>query len=180
MIITKAKSLAYFYHEGQYRKYTGEPYINHCKNVAYLVNLVIYDENMIAAAWLHDSLEDTKITQEEIAEHTNDIVLSYVNWLTDENLPKGGNRAIRKNTYKEKLALAPKEVQTIKLADLIDNSSTICRYDPKFAKVYLKEKEELLKVLDRGYPSLLRLAESILRSNYYLIKTANISDMKEK
>jgi hypothetical protein len=48
--------------------------------------------------------------------------------------------------------------QTIKLADLIDNTKTIVARDPKFAKVYLREKIALLHVLTKGDPTLMKIA----------------------
>lgn len=47
---------------GQVRKYTGEPYINHPAAVAELVSSVPHTPEMLAAAWLHDTVEDTPIT----------------------------------------------------------------------------------------------------------------------
>lgn len=45
--------------------------------------------------------------------------------------------------------------QTVKLADVIDNSSTVAEMDPEFAKVYLVELKELVEALDKG-PQVLR------------------------
>ena len=56
--------------------------------------------------------------------------------------------------------------QTIKLADLIDNSASITKYDPKFAKVYMKEKKDLLEVLDKGDKNLYKKAEKIIGEFY--------------
>ena len=49
----------------------------------------------------------------------------------------------------KKLSKASKEAQIIKLADLIDNSDDIEANDPSFAKVFLKEKAHLVKVMDK-------------------------------
>jgi hypothetical protein len=54
-------------------------------------------------------------------------------------------------------------VQTVKVADMIDNTSTIVEYDPKFAKVYLKEKRLLLKELTSADPILLEQAQSQIK-----------------
>ena len=52
---------------GQVRKYTGEPYINHPASVVELVRSVPHTEVMLAAAWLHDTVEDTMATLSFIA-----------------------------------------------------------------------------------------------------------------
>jgi predicted GTPase len=52
------------------------------------------------------------------------------------------------------------------LADLIDNSASITKYDPSFAKVYMKEKKELLEVLDKGDKNLYKKAEKIIGEFY--------------
>ena len=52
----------------------------------------------------------------------------------------------------------PQIFQTIKVADLISNTSSIVRHDPKFAVVYLDEARQLLDVLTRADPRLLAMA----------------------
>jgi hypothetical protein len=56
------------------------------------------------------------------------------------------------------MARAPAAAKTIKLADLIDNTLTISKYDPSFWKVYRREKEALLQVLKEGDPVLWKAA----------------------
>ena len=69
--------------------------------------------------------------------------------LTDVTKPEDGNRATRKAIEAKRLGMASKEAQTIKLADLIDNTKTIFKHDPKFAKVYKQEKIALLEAMDK-------------------------------
>ena len=70
--------------------------------------------------------------------------------LTDISKPEDGNRANRKAMDRDKLASASAEAQTIKYADLISNGKDIMQNDPKFAKVYMKEKADLLRVMTKG------------------------------
>jgi (p)ppGpp synthase/HD superfamily hydrolase len=133
---------------GQLRKYTNEPYIVHPTEVAAIVSSVEHTPEMVAAAFLHDVLEDTKVTTAELRSEFGDEVTALVLWLT--SLDVEGNRAYRKALDCEFLAAAPAEAQTVKLADLISNTSTIVQFDEKFAKVYLKEKLDLLAVLTKG------------------------------
>lgn len=85
--------------------------------------------------------------------------------VTDVSRPEDGNRRLRKAMDRDHLALASAEGQTIKLADLIDNTASITRYDPGFAKVYMREAVELLGVLKKGDRTL-RQRASILAKQY--------------
>ena len=71
--IERAAEFAKAAHEGidQRRKYTNEPYIVHPQLVAEIVSSVTDDEDMICAAWLHDVVEDTPVTLEEIRNELN-------------------------------------------------------------------------------------------------------------
>ena len=133
----------------QKRKYTGEDYIVHPIAVSNLVKENGGTDEMIAAALLHDTVEDTNVTREQIAEEFGWKVFKLVVELTDVTKPEDGNRATRKAIEAKRLGMASKEAQTIKLADLIDNTKTIFKYDPKFAKVYIQEKIALLEAMDK-------------------------------
>ena len=83
-IAEKALRLAIVLHYGQSRKITNEPYINHPKRVAEC----FLDDKTKASAYLHDTLEDTKITEQELREFFPDYVVETVKILTrkkDEN-----------------------------------------------------------------------------------------------
>ena len=133
----------------QKRKYTGEDYIVHPIAVSNLVKENGGTDEMIAAALLHDTVEDTDVTREQIAEEFGWKIFKLVVELTDVTKPEDGNRATRKAIEAKRLGMASKEAQTIKLADLIDNTKTIFKYDPKFAKVYIQEKIALLEAMDK-------------------------------
>jgi (p)ppGpp synthase/HD superfamily hydrolase len=133
---------------GQKRKYTGEDYIVHPKAVADIVASVTDSVEMIQAAWLHDVVEDTEVTHVHIYEIFGGIVGSLVHGLTDSGIQ--GNRKFRKDFECARLGMCSPEVQTIKLADLIHNTSSIVNCDPNFAKVYMVEKRFLLDVLVNG------------------------------
>ena len=135
---------------GQLRKYTYEPYIVHPAEVVSIVRSVPHTPEMLAAAWLHDTVEDTDVTIEVVRAEFGDAVAELVGWLTDVSRPEDGNRAVRKAMDRAHTAAAPAEAQTIKLADLISNSRSIMAHDPKFATTYLEEKHQLLEVLTRG------------------------------
>lgn len=135
----------------QVRKYTGEPYIDHpAEVVQILIGLNDVTPAMIAAAWLHDVVEDTGVTLDLVREEFGGEIAKLVYGLTDVSRPEDGNRATRKAIDRAHTAAQCPRVKTIKLADLISNTRSIVARDPEFAKVYLAEKRELLEVLRDG------------------------------
>jgi (p)ppGpp synthase/HD superfamily hydrolase len=168
-VVNKALAFAKDAHEsiGQKRKYTGEDYIVHPIEVSQIVKSVGGSEVMQAAALLHDTVEDTNVTNAEIVEHFGPAIAKLVNELTDISKLEDGNRALRKEMDREHSASASADAQTVKLADLISNSKSIVKHDPNFAKVYIREKEALLQVLDKG------------NSRLHAIATKQVADAKE-
>ena len=164
-IINKAKMLAGKAHEGQFRKYSGMPYIVHPIEVATIVQSVDHTDEMIAAALLHDVVEDTDYSFEDIANEVSPKVAELVKGLTDVSNPQDGNRKVRKAIDKDHLAEQNAEVQTIKLADVISNSQDIKANDPKFAEVYIEEMKALLEVLTKGNKTLYAKAKEIVYSS---------------
>ena len=117
---------------------------------------------MYMAALLHDTVEDTDATHEEIARFFGDKVSELVKGLTDVSKPEDGNRATRKAIDRDHIAQGSKEVQTIKVFDLIHNTESIKEHDPKFWEVYKLEKQDLLHVMTKVDPEIKQLAwESI-------------------
>lgn len=164
-VVLKAQVYAQAAHAavGQKRKYTGEPYIVHPAEVAKIVASVPGSTpEMVAAAWLHDVVEDTGCTLTDIHMAFGADIAALVGWLTDVSKPEDGNRAYRKARDREHSAAAPAEAQTIKLADLISNSRSIVEHDPAFAVTYLEEKRMLLAVMNKGDPSLMAEARNYI------------------
>lgn len=149
-------------HEEQVRKYTGEPYISHPIEVMRIVKCVAHDEAMLAAALLHDTVEDTDVTIEDIRQQFGDDIADLVDDLTDVSKPEDGNRVARKAMDREHSAQASPRAQTIKIADLISNSKSIIEHDRGFAKTYMTEKLQLLGVLTSGNKQLTSIALQIL------------------
>ena len=160
-LIMEALAFAIAAHGEQKRKYTGEPYVNHVVAVARTVQEVNGTDEMVAAALLHDVLEDTPVTRQQLLLKFGEEITGLVVELTDYYAdPSYGNRATRKKLECARLATVSPEAQTIKLADILDNSLSIKTYDPGFAKVYLPEKLALLKVLTKAAPALQNLANT--------------------
>ena len=149
-LVDHAADFAYNMHMGQKRKYTGHPYWTHCAAVASQVERWGGTEEMIAAAWLHDTIEDTDTTLDQIANTFGNAVALFVIWLTDVYTPEqypAYNRATRKHLEADRLRKAPLEVKVIKLADIANNTKDVVQNDPKFAKVYFEEKAYLLSCI---------------------------------
>lgn len=153
------------------RKYTNEPYFTHCYRVASMVFSVKEElktpQETIAAAFLHDTVEDTDVSLEDIRSEFGSVVCYYVDCLTERDKSEfpNWNRRLRKKFYAECLSSSPSDVQTIKCADIIDNVPSIVMFDPNFAKVYIEEKIEMLSGMDRSNESLRSKALDIIRQS---------------
>ncbi|MBR0847807.1 HD domain-containing protein [Bradyrhizobium diazoefficiens] len=120
-LISEAAELAARRHNGMARKGRGnEPYINHLAEVANLLATATdgTDAELVAAGWLHDSIEDTETTREELAQKFSDRVASLVVECTDDmSLPKAERRRLQIVDAPKKSASA----KMIKVADKISN-----------------------------------------------------------
>jgi (p)ppGpp synthase/HD superfamily hydrolase len=161
-LVTRARLYAERAHGAidQRRKYSGRPYAEHLERVAARVAVATDDAAAIAAAWLHDVVEDTPATHADIEREFGPRVAELVRALTDSDRSVG-NRAARKAADRARLAVAPAAAHTVKLADLLDNAEDIAANDPHFARVYVGEMGALLQVLTRGDPALLAEARAV-------------------
>jgi (p)ppGpp synthase/HD superfamily hydrolase len=120
-LVSEAADLAARRHNGMARKGRGsEPYINHLAEVANLLARVTdgADAELVAAGWLHDAIEDTPTTAEELTESFGARVAAIVVEVTDDmTLPKAERRA-------RQVIDAPKkspDAKLIKIADKVSN-----------------------------------------------------------
>jgi (p)ppGpp synthase/HD superfamily hydrolase len=141
-----AVALAAEVHHGQCRD-EGTPYIEHPIRVARIAaeELSFTDVDLLAAAYLHDTIEDAENppeTRQRIRDVFGDRVLSIVETLTktaDRSRPKEE----RDREYHDRLLAAPPEVIALKLADRVDNTRFLIHSpDSKKRASYLKETEE--------------------------------------
>jgi len=154
-LIMRAARVAKKAHFGQ-KRYDGEPYINHPMRVAGTVTLCEQSNaNMVAAAWLHDVIEDTDVTIDDLYDEFPIVVVSWVMQLTDvytkEAYPNL-NRAERKQSEAHSLAGCDYWVHNIKLADRYDNIRKMLKAGRgmKWAKRYIQETLELVEALENG------------------------------
>ena len=147
-IIKKAYEYAKHLHEGQFRQ-SGEPYIIHPLNVAYSLAEMHADKDTVCAGLLHDTLEDTDTSQEEIAREFNSNIAELVDGVTKISKLNFTSKqdAINANTRKIIVSIT-KDVRIIiiKLADRLHNMRTL-EYKNEF-----KQKENSLETLDIFVP----------------------------
>lgn len=142
-LVSEAAELAARRHIGMARKGRGnEPYINHLAEVANLLATVTdgADAELVAAGWLHDVIEDTDTTREELAHKFSDRVASLVVECTDDmSLPKAERR-------QKQIADAPHKSPGAKLIKIADKISNIrARTLPEPSR---EEREDLADYLD--------------------------------
>ena len=143
-MIEKAYKIAYKAHEGQLRK-SGEPYIIHPVCVALIMAELELDKETIVAGILHDVVEDTVMTTEEIAKEFNDeiaLLVDGVTKLTQLDLSQDKIEIQAENLRKMFLAMA-KDIRVIliKLADRLHNLRTLQYQTP--AKQIEKSRETM-------------------------------------
>lgn len=128
-------------------KYTGERYGAHLAGVMHWIRQALRcTVGMLAAAWLHDVLEDVPaVTPESLDTLFGPQVASLVKELT---------KLRRTAEQRARLARVSAEAQTLKLADLLENAEGILTHDRALTPQFLQEVGGLLEVLDKGDPLL--------------------------
>lgn len=118
-LVERAEDFARHRHEGQTRKFTNVPYISHPEAVAGLAAEYTRDERVLAAAWLHDTMEDCGATYEELEAEFGPYVATLVFLLTNDEEEKKRVRKVRYMT--RKLCALPPDALLIKLCDMLHN-----------------------------------------------------------
>ena len=172
-----AREFATVAHQTQTRKYSGRPYVEHPLAVARMVERFDHDEDMIIASLLHDTVEDTSVTFEQIERAFGADVTALVSDLTDASCPVDGNRMTRKQIDLLHTATAHPRAKTVKLMDLVHNSVSIVRHDRGFAAVFLDEMSKMLDVLqDASDPNAWALAQRVyVRARFRMYASRKMS-----
>ena len=172
--VSKAVELAKKAHEGQFRK-TGEPYIVHPLAVKKILEEWGMDEDTIIAGVLHDTVEDTAVTLDDIRKEFGDSVAFLVDGVTKLSTARAGMRDIdtylpetKDNFLRLLIALgADIRVLIIKLADRLHNIRTLSALPPDKQKKIAKETLEVFAPLaDRLNMGQLRVEMSDLAFKY--------------
>ena len=145
-MITKAYLFAFEKHMGQ-KRHTGEDYITHPLNVAYILADLNADYQTICAALLHDTIEDCEVTKEDIATLFSPEIATLVDGVTKINKLNftGDNEALLANHRKILVGLTEDvRILFIKLADRLHNMRTLWILEEKKQKSNAKETLEIL------------------------------------
>jgi GTP diphosphokinase / guanosine-3',5'-bis(diphosphate) 3'-diphosphatase len=158
-IIERAYHRAEDAHAGQFRK-SGEPYFTHCVAVAAILADLRLDAEAIAAALMHDILEDTPVTYEDLTEEFGGTVARLVDGVTKlKNIPIN----LDKDTSGKRTSVINKEVEyirkmfmtmghdirvvLIKLADRLHNMRTLGYMKPEKQQLIARETTEIFAPL---------------------------------
>ena len=172
-ILEKIRDFADAAHGTQVRKYSPERYIAHPVRVMETCEKYSSRMPVLAAALLHDVLEDTEINEHQLSEflhslmnkrdagQTLRIVIELTDIYTNSAYPNL-NRRRRKEKESARLEKVSDEAQTIKYADIIDNCRGIGSQDADFAPLFLKECRALLNTMSRGNAELRTEAMQII------------------
>lgn len=148
-LIHAAFCFAYKLHEGQYRK-SGEPYIAHPIEVAGLLRDLGGDSTMIAAGFLHDVVEDTQVTTEEIDHLFGSEVAQLVDGVTKLSKYNFSSKTERQAENFRRMFLAmAKDIRVIvvKLADRLHNMRTLEHLKPEKQYLIAQETREIFSPL---------------------------------
>lgn len=173
-VLDKIREFADRAHGDQMRKYSSDRYIVHPVRVMQIC--AEYDPRLpiLATALLHDVLEDTPITASELrnflktlmtdadVEETLALVIEMTDVYTHDAYPEW-NRGKRKELELARIVLTSPQAQTIKYADIMDNSKEIVGHDRGFAPRYLSECLTILKKADKGNKELHQRALAVVQ-----------------
>jgi (p)ppGpp synthase/HD superfamily hydrolase len=139
-LIVKSKEYAKNAHNGQKRKNSDEPYYYHAKRVAKRLQEAGFSDELVAAGYLHDTVEDTQATIDEIEILFGITVAYYVSKNTENKQLSWEERKL--NTI-EMVRYASLEVKALVVADKFDNLSS-------FNEQFKNEGEKMWKHYYRG------------------------------
>jgi (p)ppGpp synthase/HD superfamily hydrolase len=174
-ILQRVKEFADRAHGNQMRWYTSERYIVHPVRVMKICREYTSELPLLAAALLHDVLEDTPVRRNELeaflltlmppdaATRTTLLVEDLTDVYIKSSYP-GLNRRQRKKKEASRMENTEADAQTIKYADIIDNSTEMVKHDPAFAAIYLTESRDLLNRIPKGNQELYQRAISTVES----------------
>ncbi|RYZ44990.1 MAG: HD domain-containing protein [Sphingobacteriales bacterium] len=171
-------------HGEQLRKYSPDRYIVHPVRVMEICRRHTNSLPVLAAALLHDVLEDTPVTKsqmqqflttvmsEEDAAETTSLVVELTDIYTKLAYPRW-NRRKRKEKEAARIQATSSGSQTVKYADIIDNCREIVQQDPDFARVFLRECKALLRVMPKGDETLYTEAKKTVNACLQQVRSPN-------
>jgi len=166
-LVKNAELFAKKKHSGMMRKDGTTPYSKHLEDVVNrLKSLGVIDEELLCAGWLHDTIEDTETSFDDLYGQFGSKVAVLVSSLTkDMSLP----RKKREQIYVKQLKEASSDAKLVKLCDISANLSDLKNYEASKSKKLrqVKQKRHYLNVIkndllgNTDYPKISTLMESI-------------------
>ena len=167
----QAFQVANRYHKGQDRSWENQPYIVHLCRVAATISELSVPDEIVAAAWLHDTLEDTKCTEAYLYMAFPKIIVDIVKEVTNPSETpehKQKSRSDRKFMNCQHIAKASRYGKILKLADRLDNVRGLIHCPKGYAYKYAKETVQLLDIafppiiVDPIQPKLIELIKDVI------------------
>ena len=148
--LLRAAAFAARAHRQQWRKDGQTPYVSHVFRVCLTVRQVfgVDDDDVLTAALLHDTIEDTLTDFDDIESHFGPQIAGWVRALTKD---KREQEPVRENKYIEELAVSPWQVKACKLADVHDNLLDSEGFPPDRRAKTFRRSRQYLSVLDDSH-----------------------------
>ena len=140
-MIDLAKSFAEKAHQGQLRKISGASYFTHLENVAFILGNAGFSNEVVAAGYLHDIIEDTNVTKTQLLRLFGHEIVQLVIANTED---KSLEWEVRKGKMIVKTKTASIQIKALIAADKLDNSHDLLQQ-------YQKHGDKVWSYFNRGY-----------------------------
>ncbi|AXG66464.1 putative bifunctional (p)ppGpp synthetase/guanosine-3' 5'-bis diphosphate 3'-pyrophosphohydrolase protein [Dickeya phage vB_DsoM_JA13] len=170
-LYSEAVILACRAHHGQFRKYTGEPYVLHPIEVAEILRRHDRGIKVICGGVLHDVVEDTEITSAVIQTMFGEEIANIVEGVTNVSEDKSLPRYVRFWRNVKHLAHASEQSQDVKCADIISNCRNFRLGNESFTAQYMAEKSIVIEHLYEADSCLIMEAKDAIEKNLFGIQT---------
>lgn len=165
-ILTKSKEFAEYHHNGTNHKYDGKPYTYHLSMVVEVAERFIHlipvnkRDTVLAACWCHDTIEDCRVTYNDVKSELGEEVANIVYALTNE---KGKTRKERANDKYYEGIRETEFAVFVKLCDRIANIQYSYSQRSRMSDMYKKETPDFIKsIYDEKYEQLFHYLENLV------------------
>ncbi len=179
-LIEKAYVFSAKAHEGQLRL-SGEPYLSHPLEVAYLLAQMGLGPVTVSAGLLHDTVEDSAATLDDLEEYFGDEVTDVVNGVTKIGQLTFGDRQTQQAEYIRKMILSMSHdirVLLVKLADRVHNMRTLEYMEPAKRKRIARETLEIYAPLS-GRLGMFRLKAELEDLSFFYLEPETYQQLQE-
>ena len=165
-ILTKSKEFAEYHNNGTNHKYDGKPYTYHLSMVVEVAEKFIHlipvnkRDTVLAACWCHDTIEDCRVTYNDVKSELGEEVANIVYALTNE---KGKTRKERANDKYYEGIRETEFAVFVKLCDRIANIQYSYSQRSRMSDMYKKETPDFIKsIYDEKYEQLFHYLENLV------------------